>query len=282
MISPSITVAVITYNRPERLARCLESIKDQIYPPEYILVEDDGGGDQESHDIAVDSGAIWIGRQRTMLRGEEIRNETRSINHAYDQAVFEHSPNNRIIAVVQADHILAPDYFLWLARAYTPHTVQIGLTHHVPVGGHVPSQSSLINAMHIPDGEARYEKYLLMGRRILIETADWFLMDGLDFALSPTCWLPFDPFFIGHGHGEMEWALRSMIAGVRFYINPMMRLWHPDKDESTTLTPKIQAEVKRSQKYLEEKYGKNVWGRSVGSWLGVEEKLRELRGGNQA
>lgn len=253
-----ITIIVATYKRPERLLLCLESIRSQLYPPDAVIVVDDGDDNPDvSRGLTLDMGYTWLPYPRTIIRGKEYRNETRNINETINII-----PSG-IIQVIQADHILAPDYIMWLSRTYRLGEVHIGLTHHTYRNWTTLDISTMKSTVHVPDGEARYERHLLQGRKTLVDFSAWDLLDGLNFAVSKSSWQPLDPFFYGHGHAEMEWGIRMMAAGHRFVLNPMLKLWHLDEEKEKNLDPEIQRQVRRSEKYIETKWGRNIWGSPI-------------------
>src|SRR5260370_6671 len=58
-----ITIVTPTLNAAQFLAECLESVKSQGWPAvEHLVV--DGGSQDRTKQLALDSGAVWLARPR--------------------------------------------------------------------------------------------------------------------------------------------------------------------------------------------------------------------------
>ena len=264
-----ITFLVVSYARPERLWLCLESIKQQLYANYEIVVSDDGTPNDETKDIAERYGAKFVRGDRLVIDGVEHRNLPGVLNQA--QPYIE----GDIIQVLQRDHIIAPDFGLWLARTYSPFYAMIGLTDHTDVKFTLDDVNALLRTVHIPENEVRYDKYMYSGRATLQEILSWKEMDGLDLAFHKSMLLGVDTEMWGHGHFWLDFLLRLKLSGARFMLNPMMKLWNFRDPDPTDEDWK--ADMDRTYKYMADKWSPEVWLVMPQDHMGLRKHAGELR-----
>ena len=245
----TITVLVASYNYPERLHLCLEAIHRQIYQDYEIIVTDDGSDGDDCRKVAEDHEARWVTRQHDYdAAGNSLRNTPAVLNQGVALAQGD------IVQILQRDHIIAPDFLLWLARCWQGPNLVYGLTDHHRGLFTMDDLDSLLRNVHLPDHEVRYDKYLNQGRATLVEFHRWQDTDGMDVAFHRAAWIPMDTNFIGQDHSCLDWTLRMQTMGMRFVLNPMMRLWHMEQEQLPNKDVWMK-QIADSGTYMQGKYG---------------------------
>ena len=243
----AISVVVPVYNEPERLSACLQHLRAQLYPPTELIVSDDGSDDREVEKVARFYDAIYVAEERHVLPdGSPTRHMGRAINVGAELATGD------ILVTLQQDHLVAPDYFLWLVRCLSPDMVMLGLIDHIP---QPPPDflPSLIRGLHLPDGHHRYDVYLNQGRSTLLDIWDWRSTDALDSAHYRVYWMPCDLSYPPASHVWMDHMLQLQLRGLHFVLNPLMRLWH--WDHSQRYTGDWEEEMRQSEEIFKQKWG---------------------------
>jgi hypothetical protein len=222
-------------------------------PSQVVVTWDPVTDDPAVGELVRSVGATLIPYTRNRaLDGTPQRSMPESLNQGVSACTGEY------LVTLQPDHIVAPDYLLWLVRCLRPDAVTFGLTDRIAD----PSPSFLTHlalASHLPDGESRYEDYMEQGRPCLVEFHDWRHTDGLDHALPRDRWIDIDTAFPPSGHMWMDHMLQLYVSGMRFVINPLMKLWHwehPGRDVDNW-----QEQVDQSYVYMQQKWnvGTDIW-----------------------
>lgn len=271
---PKVSLLIASYNNPTHLELCLESIYQQVYPNWEIVVSDDGSDTDDPRQLAIRYGASWITKPHDYEDADLLHpmpNIARMLNNGLSLCT------GQIIQTLQQDHVLAPDFLLWLVRARCPGSLTWGLTDHRAQPFTLSEIQSMTRTVHYPDGEIRYNNHLNSGRRLLVEMSDWRNTDGLDCAFDNPA-LPLDESLemVGQSHVWLDWVLQNVLArGTPMLINPMMRLWHmehperPDKEW-------WEAQIARSYAYMRRKYDTNIWS------FVIRPLLADARGGRDS
>ena len=274
---PLVSVIVASYNQPQRLELCLESIHRQIYPNWEIIVTDDGSDNPAVETLARRYGAVFITKEHNTEDGRPVKNISSVLNRGVQ------SSSGPLIQTLQQDHVLAPDFLLWLIRAHAPQSITWGLTDHRNIHFTLPDLASMARTVHLPEPEVRYTQHLSFGRRLLVEMTDWRNTDGLDCAFARSDWVPWDehPNMVGQSHSWIDWVLQMHCnRACKMLINPMMRLWHMEHEQLPD--PEFwQAQLKRSYDYMMQKWTPHIWE----AWIRPvlydvrpywEERMKEL------
>jgi glycosyltransferase involved in cell wall biosynthesis len=271
---PLLSFVVAAYQKSDRLALCLHSIRNQIYRDYEIIVSDDGTPDDSNALVAAHYGATYLTHPRTLADGRPTRDMPSVMNNGVAAA------SGGIIQTLQEDHILDPGFALALIRAFRGDTIFFGLTDHDTGEWSPASIDGLLKNAHLPDGEARFERFTHAGRDFLTEFDDWRSCDGLDAAFAKGLWgSGLDDSFVGQGHEWLDMFLRWKLQQCRFAINPLMRLWHMDEPPAPN-EEQWGDELAASYAKMVTKYGFDVWSIDLVAGYpmrGGREKLDEIR-----
>jgi glycosyltransferase involved in cell wall biosynthesis len=125
----NLTVAIATFNRPDRLARCLDALlAGTVLPAEVIIVD-------QSQDTA--TAAILEQRRITPVSLVYIRQQQRGLSASRNAAVA--CAGFPIIAVTDDDCVPAQEWVAAVEQAFTIPTPPDALTGRVlPLGGDAP------------------------------------------------------------------------------------------------------------------------------------------------
>lgn len=207
---PSLSVVIPVYNGERHIRRCVESIRNQLYKPNAIIVVNDGSTDKTA-DIL--SG----------LRVQTIAHE-QNLGLAAARNTGLNSSNTDIIAFFDSDTEVPVNYLKTMMTHFTAGKKYDG------VGGHeVPK---------FTDGVSNYyrAKYLYQGikcdapveRRVLYGLAMAFRREKLLNAGG------FDTFFRANGE-DVDICLRMYLKGSRFLYDPNLYVYHYKKDNFRSL-----------------------------------------------
>ena len=254
---PFISFVIATYNEPYRLAMCLESLRRQLFTDFEVIVTDDGSDDPEVARVADAYQVLFVTRQHDYRGDVPTRNMPAVLNAGVAAST------GAVIHTLQQDHILAPDYGLWLARCWSDAYVLFGLTARYK--GEVTTQwlDALLSTLHLPDGEVRWRDNFMDGRVCLQESLDWRHTDGLDAAVAHDRWIDVDTHYVGSGQMWLDHILDLELKGLRLVINPFMRLYHWEHEGRDT--GGWEREMKESDRYFKKKRGKYIWVAEVES-----------------
>lgn len=250
MKNPTISFIVVAYEEADRLALCLSAIRRQLYPYYEIVVSDDGSPTSATKEVADAYNAHFVTHPRSQLGGIPVRNIPVVANQGTDCA------SGGLLCFLQADHIIQPDYALWLARCIGSDDIMFGLMDRRDDIAE-DDLDALVRNIHLPDGAIRYDMFLNQGRRLLVEFDDWRLTDGFDFAMHRDRWIPMDERYIGPSHAILDAMLNYRMNGLHYVLNPLMRLWHlehPSREPA-----ELPAMMDASYKQMQEKWGEEVW-----------------------
>ena len=249
----AISFVVAAYRKPERLALCLHALRNQIYGDFEIIVADDGSPPGENDKVAAAYGALYLTHERTRVNGVATRNMPWVLNTGVGAA------QGVIVQTLQEDHIVAPDFSLWLSRTVRHDTVMFGLTNHDDRAWTHADVDSLLRTLHLPDGEVRYDLYADHGRSTIFGFDNWRHCDGLDAAFFRSQWDEgLDTNFVGQGHEWLDWFLRWKLKGGYFAVNPLLRLYHMDEPPAPN-KEQWEAELAASYVKMIVKYGVDIW-----------------------
>lgn len=268
---PSISFVVTSYNHPERLETCLKSIRQSIYQDYEIIVSDDGSSDIRNSKLAKKYGAKWVTGDRLYMNNISTRNLPAVFNRAWPLCTGD------VIQTLQQDHVIAPDFGLWLARTFDPHALMIGSTDHTTHEFTQRDLDAMLLALHVPDGEVRYMTSMFSGRRLLIELLDWRHMDGLDLAFWHGHVEQLDEKMYGNGHYWMDFIFRLALKGLHFIFNPMMRLWNVKHSSDFYTQEPWQEQVSEGYDYMKEKWGEGIWLTMPVPVVDFKKRADELR-----
>src|SRR5438552_11886892 len=102
---PELSLVVCTYQRPGPVERLLEALREQVRPPDEVLVVDASPGD-ETEEVVLRKQEAWGSRRLLYHRPPpEHRGLTRQRNYGAERA------GGRIIAFLDDDTIPEPPYF---------------------------------------------------------------------------------------------------------------------------------------------------------------------------
>ena len=123
-MSPTLSLIICTYRRPDDLGRLLAALRDQTAPPDEVLIID-GSPDEETA-TKVRAGGDWgIADLRYLHVAPEDRGLTRQRNVGISEARGE------ILAFVDDDTVPESDYFAAIRACFVEHPQAAG------VGGYV-------------------------------------------------------------------------------------------------------------------------------------------------
>lgn len=240
---------------------CLESLRRQLFTDFEVIVTDDGSDNQEVARVADAYHVTFLTREHDYRGAIPTRNMPAVLNAGVGVAT------GAVIQTLQQDHLLAPDFGLWLTRCWSPVNVLFGLTCRRTGDVTVPWLDHLLSSLHLPDGEVRYRDTFAEGRNCLIEFSDWRHTDGLDAAVARSAWIDVDTHYVGSGQMWIDHMLDLQLKGLRFVINPFMRLWHWEHEGRDT--GEWRQEMKESDRYFKKKRGmKSIWAANVESPIG--------------
>lgn len=247
---PIISFIVVAYQEPERTGRCLAAIARQVYPHSETIVCEDGRYNEHADLYPIDLSVTYLHRDRNEVNGVPVRNIPAVANQGAAAA------HGDILCFLQQDHIIAPDYGLWLARTMTANDIMFGLLDRRDTIT-LTDLDALVRNLHLPDAQTRYNFFLDQGRRLLVPFDDWRLTDGFDFAIAKSRWIDMDESFVGPSHAILDAMLTWRQHGLRFVLNPLMKLWHiehPSRDPAN-----VDEWIAKSYAHLQEKWGKDIW-----------------------
>lgn len=115
----NISVIIATYNRPDDLADCVQSLENQFDPPSEIIVVDDGSYDQNKKILDTENKEKIV----------HVEGSQEGLGSARNMGI--EVANGEIIAFVDDDVILPPNWTQELKRAYEEFPEAAG------IGGHV-------------------------------------------------------------------------------------------------------------------------------------------------
>jgi hypothetical protein len=257
---PLISFVVAAYRKPERLELCLRALRNQVFTDFEIIVTDDGSPPGENDAVAEKYGAQFVTHERTLhpTGGYPTRNMPAVMNAGVGAA------QGVIVQTLQEDHIVAPDFALWLARTFRHDTITFGLTDHDDARQWTTADvDNLLRLLHLPDGEARYDDNADHGRAWVLPFPNWRHTDGLDAAFNRAVWgTGLDTDFIGQGHEWLDLMLRWKLSDLRFAVSPMMRLYHLDEPPALNKS-QWQAELAVSYQKMIAKWQFDVWSQTL-------------------
>ena len=120
--SPLVSIIVRTFNRPERLQECLQSLARQNYSPFEVVVVNDAGEDV-SHILPVELGAIpyqYVSNSKNMGR-------TAALNIGVEAATGEY------IGFLDDDDVIYPQHIRSLAQTAMPDRLPVVYTNVINV-----------------------------------------------------------------------------------------------------------------------------------------------------
>ena len=253
MNAPTISFIVAAYQEPERTRMCLEAIARQVYPYYEVIISEDGRLEAKHASLRGDRGDTvkWVPRYyHDVVDGVPVRNIPAVANQGAAAATGD------ILCFLQQDHIIQPDYGLWLVRCMTSNDIMFGLLDRRD-NVTLSDLDALVRNLHLPEAQTRFDMFLDQGRRLLVPFDDWRLTDGFDFSIARARWQPMDASFIGPSHAILDAMITYRMAGLRFVLNPMMRLWHwehPSRDPAN-----VDELIAASYRKMQEKWGEAVW-----------------------
>jgi glycosyltransferase involved in cell wall biosynthesis len=232
--SPKVSLIVSTYNRPEALNLCLQSIARQTVLPDEVIIGDDGSAEPtrrliESFQAHFPTPLIHVWQEDKGFRLAMMRNK--SVAASRYEYIIEIDGDVILHRKYVEDHLFfaRKGYFLKGGRV----NVNRSLTDRLCETGHIPplhffSAGLLrrINAIHwIRASEylaPRYKKgrILGIGCNMSFRKADFIRING------------YDEFFEGWGGEDADFACRMTNSGVdRLYLKfsgIVFHLWHDD------------------------------------------------------
>lgn len=267
---PFLSYVICTYNEPYRLAMCLESLRRQFFTDFEVIVTDDGSDDPDVARVAEAYQVQFLTRTHDYRGDIPTRNMPAILNAGVGVST------GAVIQTMQQDHLLAPDFGLWLARCWSSSSVLFGLTCRISTSVTTAWLDALLHTIHLPDAEVRYRDNLSESRACLVEFRDWRHTDGLDAAVSRDAWVDVDTHYVGSGQMWLDHMIDLQLKGLRFVINPFMKLYHWEHEGRDT--GEWRKEMVESDKYLKKKRGKNIWVANVESPIGdFREQARKVQ-----
>jgi glycosyltransferase involved in cell wall biosynthesis len=178
---PSISVVVATYQAEEFIAEAIDSILAQTYPPDEIVVVDDGSTDGTGRILAGYGSRIRV-----------IRQENRGYPMAMNRAIQEAS--GEFVAPCGADDLWEPQKLEWQAQALDTNPEVGVLFGHAVFFGHVEGDHVRPTGSGVLDGQALLKDLFRTNpinmpsaliRRDLLGRVGWFtdgfLADDFEF-----------------------------------------------------------------------------------------------------
>jgi GT2 family glycosyltransferase len=111
-----VSVIVVTWNRRELMAECLQSLTNQTLPPVEVVVVDNG-----STDGTVEMVEAWAGLPIRLIRNTENQGFCAANNQGFAVAQGE------FFALLNNDAVADPRWLEELAAAFADHTPRVGM-----------------------------------------------------------------------------------------------------------------------------------------------------------
>lgn len=204
-------VVVCTKDRPQDVARCLDSIAAQADGPELVLVVDSSAAADTRGVVAGRPGAVYV-------------ESTPGLTHQRNVGVHALPPDVEIVHFVDDDVVLEPGYFAALREAFADPAV-------AGAGGLITNVTlpdpPLLARIFLQDSRRR-GAVLRSGRNILAHgmseptEVDWLSGCSMSFRRSELDRVPFDER-VGIVGEDVDYALR---LGGRLLAIPTARLEH--------------------------------------------------------
>jgi glycosyltransferase involved in cell wall biosynthesis len=242
----SISVVVSTYNRPDALKACLDSLLNQTDSNFEIIIADDGSTD--------DTKAL-------VNHYVNDKNITKTIRHVYQADQGFRLSRIRNLAIINSqgeylifidgDCIALPDFVyrhrqlaahqhfvagnrVLLSQAFTKEILETDIHLYTKTFFYflklrlTNKINRLISFIRLPLGKLRYLQPYKWGKAVGCNTAFWkkdlLAVNG------------YDESFQGWGYEDSDLVIRLMHSGIkrkegRFAV-PVLHLWHPQNDRS--------------------------------------------------
>lgn len=109
--APFASVVIATRNRPDSLARCLDSLATLIYPAFEVIVVDNAPSDDATE-------RFFAGRYADSDRIRYVREDRPGLASAHNRGVREISPRSRFVAFTDDDVVVDPYWLCELMRGF--------------------------------------------------------------------------------------------------------------------------------------------------------------------
>ena len=265
-----ISIIVLSYNRRNHLANCLQSLANQN-TKDFEVIVSDAGSTEDNVEVAKSFGGkvpqlIIVSHPHSFTaEGGGIHECSKTANLALANA------SGQVIQFLQHDHILSPQYLMHLSNIFTLFPMNL-VTRGIMLMGLCSYLKREVTAAEVDtlaewepywNEYPRWARFYAYGLTSLVRCPDWRGVDGFDCALRREDAIPFDEEFKGQGHEHMDWVYRLAKAGTLFMSSPLLRHYHQPHSEVRP-QEQWQTELKVSTDLFTKKHGEGAWREQIG------------------
>lgn len=241
------SLIICTYKRPGAVAKLLETIEVQELKPNEILIIDSSPDSKTSE-------SLMLPRKELNFHYYKVGEKDRGLTKQRNYGIMRVAPDSKVIAFLDDDVILAPDYFKALLGTYKLIPEALG------VGGYIVNEILWVKGKKAEFNDFKIDGYLRkLGSRNVLRKTLGLLSDkppgimpnsshGLSIGFLPPSGktypveyfmggvasyrkelfekISFSNYFEGYGlYEDMDFCLRASKIG-QLYVNTMAQLHH--------------------------------------------------------
>jgi glycosyltransferase involved in cell wall biosynthesis len=214
--SPEVSVILCSYNRAERVARCLKALENQsIGQDNYeVVCVNDGSTDATGQ-------AMQDGLKR--VRGVYLEHETnRALAAGRNTAIA--NANGKLLLFINDDTYASPDFLEQHLKTHNEHTgKQIAVLGYLPF---VAQEKRRIFSLALMQSNLYFG---FTGMQPNVEYPFWYFITG-NLSVPRECFVDndiwFDETFLRYGYEDIECGYRLWQLGLSVYYNPRAQALH--------------------------------------------------------
>lgn len=228
---PAISVVVCTRDRPDSLARCLQSLRQVDYPAFEVVVVDNCSQDDTVRQVVADSGFRYT------------RENTPGLNWARNRGLAE--ARHDLIAYTDDDTVVSTGWLRGIAWGFAEQDVMAVTGLVLPAELETPAQSDFEDYGGMNKGFQRFTKQLdTMESFDLFWASGWGV--GANMAFRRSAFDRVGNFDVAldvgtptNGGGDIEIFYRIVAFGLRLCYEPSALIYHVHRREDAALMRQI-------------------------------------------